>query len=131
MPSIDLPDSEACYERLREARFGDMVACLYCGSDELQTRGTTEKGSQRYYCTRCKRQFNDLTHTVFEERRFSLEEMFYIIKEMDEKSVAQIQRDLGRHQYEPVLRFVHHVQAVYPENSEIPLREVCTDGDLY
>lgn len=129
--TVDLPDPEACFDRFRAARFGDGVTCVYCESDEVTTVGTTEKGARTYDCPRCDRQFNDFTRTVFEDRQFAIEEMFYIVKEMDERSIAQIQRDLGRHQYEPVLRFVHHVRAVHPEHSVIPLREVCSDPDLY
>lgn len=126
-----LPDRDDCLERLRDARFGDTVTCVYCGSESIETTGTTSKGAQQYRCRTCKGQFNDVTHTVFASRAFSVSEMFYIIKEMDDKPVAEIQRDLDRHQYEPVLDFVHHVRAIHPDRSELPLRELCGDETLY
>lgn len=131
MPPVDLPESEAYHERFSEARCGDTVTCVYCDSDEVRNLGTTEKGARQYDCNRCKRQFNDLTRTVFEARRFSLDEMFCIVKEIEGRSIAQIQRDLVRHQHEPVLRFVHRVRAVHPDHSELPLYEMCADDGLY
>jgi hypothetical protein len=52
--------------------------------------------------------FNGLTNTIFCQHRFDLEEMLYMIKEMQSKPTAQIARDL-EHDYEAVLGFVHEV----------------------
>jgi hypothetical protein len=51
---------------------------------------------------------NDLTGTIFDRHHFPIEEMFYILKEMEAKSTLQISRELGR-DYESVLRFVREV----------------------
>jgi hypothetical protein len=51
---------------------------------------------------------NDPTGTVFEHHHFPIEEMFYILKEMEAKSTLQISRELGRDE-ESVLRFVREV----------------------
>ncbi|MFB6149298.1 MAG: transposase [Halobacteriales archaeon] len=132
MISVDLPDRNACFDHLRDTRFGETIACVYCGSESIKPMDTTTaKGAQQYRCTVCNRQFNDLTNTVFEEREFSLEEMFYIIKQIDAKPIAEIQRDLGRVHYEPVLRFVHLVEAMHPERSTLPLDELCDNELLY
>jgi transposase-like protein len=45
--------------------------------------GYTTKGARKYKCLECGKYFNDLTGAIFENHRFFIEEMFYIIKEMD------------------------------------------------
>jgi transposase-like protein len=58
--------------------------------------GYTPKGARKYKCLECVKYFNDLTGTIFENHRFFIEEMFYIIKEMETKSALQISEELGR-----------------------------------
>jgi hypothetical protein len=39
---VFLPDPDDCYERLRRARFGATVSCVYCGESEpVIKKGTT------------------------------------------------------------------------------------------
>lgn len=130
--SADLfrPDRESCFERLRLARFGETVTCLYCESEAVVKRGTTGKDAQQYWCKGCETYFNDLTNTIFGQHRFGLEEMFYIIKEMRSAPTAQIARDLDR-DYEAVLNFVHEVQDATGTISEFELEEVCEADEIY
>ena len=82
---VFLPDPDECYKRLRRARFGATEMCVYCGESEpVIKKGTTGKGAQqyRYRCKECETYFNDLTDPFFEHRKFPIEEMFYMIKEM-------------------------------------------------
>lgn len=75
--SVDVfvSDPEDCYERLRRARFGETVSCVYCGgSDPVIKKGTTGKGAQQYHCQACETYFNDLTGTIFANRKFPIEE---------------------------------------------------------
>lgn len=53
-------------------------------------------GWLKYECRECGRYFNDLTGTIFERHHFPIEEMFYILKEMEAKSTLQISEELGR-----------------------------------
>jgi hypothetical protein len=46
--------------------------------------------------------------TLFDHHKFPVEEMFYILKEMEAKSTNQIAHELDR-DYDSVLRFVHEV----------------------
>ena len=78
--SVFLSNREDCYERLRRARFGATVACVYCGSDEIIRKETTGKDAQQYYYNTCETYFNDLTGTLFEHHKFPIEELFYMFK---------------------------------------------------
>jgi len=64
---IFLPRWEDCLEYLRKKRWKEGVKCPYCG-----------------------------TGTIFERHHFPIEEMFYILKEMEAKSTLQISEELGR-----------------------------------
>ena len=87
------------------------VRCPHCGSSRLHRDGYTEKGAAKYHCLNCGRYFNDLTKTIFEHHKFTIEEMFYILKEMENKSTLQISKELGR-KYDSVLAFVREVQEI-------------------
>jgi transposase-like protein len=66
---VFLPDPDECYERLRRARFGATVSCVYCGeSDPVIKKGTTGKGAQQYRCKECETYFNDLMGSFFEHQ---------------------------------------------------------------
>jgi len=106
---VFLPKQEDCLEYLREVRWHGTVRCPFCGSSDIWIDGTTCKGARKYQCQSCYRYFNDLTGTIFDNHKFPLEEMFYIVKEMEVKSTNQISKELNR-DYESVLRFVHEVQ---------------------
>ena len=128
---VFLPDPEECYERLRRAKASATVSCVYCGESEpVIKKGTTGKGAQQYRCKECETYFNDLTGTVFENRKFPIEEMFYMIKEMRSVPSARIAADLGRDK-DAVLDFRHTVQEVCGEINEITLSEVCEADEIY
>lgn len=63
-----LIDDAKCYETVRQQRWPDGVRCPHCDGDHIVKRGrhNTDKERQRYMCTSCERQFDDLTDTVFE-----------------------------------------------------------------
>lgn len=48
--------------------------CKHCGSLNIQKRGYTATGIQRYYCNDCKHTFSILTNTIFENRKISISE---------------------------------------------------------
>lgn len=77
--SLYLPDREECYELFREARFGETVTCIECGSDYVIKRGTSSRGAQRYQCKDCGNYFNDLSDTLFERHRLAIEQIAYIM----------------------------------------------------
>ena len=128
---VFLLDPEDCYERLRRARFGATVSCVYCGdSESVIKKGTTCKDAQQYRCQECETYFNDLTGTLFEHHKFPIEEMFYMIKEMRSVPTAQIASELDR-DYEAVLNFRHELQELSGELDELTLSEVCEADEIY
>lgn len=108
---VFLPKREDCFGYLRNIRWKNGVQCPYCHSTHIWREGATPKGALKYRCRGCNRYFNDLTGTIFENRKFSLEEMFYIVKEMEHKSTSQIAKEIDR-DYDSVLNFVHDVQEI-------------------
>jgi transposase-like protein len=101
-----LPPGEQCLQYLRECRFDGSVSCPHCAATTITRKGTTAKGAQQYHCQGCGSYFNDLTGTVFAGHQLSVEEMFYIIVQMNRRSVVDISRDLTR-TYKTVLQFAH------------------------
>jgi len=63
-----LLDDEKCFQAVRHLRWPQGVRCVFCDSPKVVKRGfhTTQKERQRYECSACGKQFDDLTDTVFE-----------------------------------------------------------------
>ena len=66
----DLIDERKCYEMVRQFRWPNGVRCPRCESDAIIKRGSreTHPERQRYHCHSCKRDFDDLTKSVFSGR---------------------------------------------------------------
>ena len=64
----NLVDYAKCYETVRGIRWSEGVKCPHCGSATISKQGHDErqKDRQRYECSDCHRQFDDLTGTIFE-----------------------------------------------------------------
>lgn len=62
-----LMDDQKCFEKVRSMRWPNGVRCTSCDSGNVAKRGMdeTQKERQRYRCTDCKREFDDLTGTIF------------------------------------------------------------------
>jgi len=65
---LPLIDDDKCFETVRRLRWPEGVCCANCGSQQVTKRGfdDTQRCRQRYECSACGRQFDDLTNTVFE-----------------------------------------------------------------
>jgi len=63
-----LIDDAKCYETVRDMRWQDGVRCPHCNSQKIRKRGrhNTDKHRQRYSCSHCECQFDDLSGTIFE-----------------------------------------------------------------
>ena len=64
----DLVDDAKCYAEVRKLRWPNGVQCPYCGSADIGKRGfhDHQPQRQRYRCRSCRKQFDDLTETIFE-----------------------------------------------------------------
>jgi transposase-like protein len=119
-----LPERDLCLSRIRWARFGTTINCVYCHNNAVIKRGTTNKGAQQYWCDDCDSYFNDLTGTAFSQRRFDIEEMFYIIEKKKQSiPVAQIAREIDR-DYRSVLEFIRDVQIKDNDNDEFDMYRI-------
>jgi hypothetical protein len=120
----------SCFLPPREKCFGETVTCVHCESEDVVRPGTTGKNAQQYWCTECETYFHDLTNTSFDQNRFDLEEMFYIVKEIQSEPTAQIVRDRDW-DYEAVLDFAYEVRDVSGEIDEFDLHGVCEADEIY
>jgi transposase-like protein len=109
-PSVK-PNFDACEEFLKNCRFGEEPSCIHCKTEDSNVikKGRTQKGIQQFYCSECGRYFNLLTDTILAQHRLDLEEMFYIIDQLDDYPIGEIADELGR-TYKTVLNFVHEVE---------------------
>lgn len=64
----DLVDDAKCYAEVRKLRWPNGVQCPQCGSTEISKRGfhDHQPHRQRYRCRTCRKQFDDLSETIFE-----------------------------------------------------------------
>jgi transposase-like protein len=63
-----LLDDEKCFQSVRDLRWPNGLRCPACDSEKVTKRGfhSTQKARQRYECQVCRKQFDDLTDTIFE-----------------------------------------------------------------
>jgi len=61
---------------------------------------------KRYSCKTCGKNFTDLTGTIFANKKLPLGEMFYIILNLDKKSIKRLAEELG-HKWDSVYRIAH------------------------
>ena len=109
-----VPRDEDCVRFLEELRWKNGVKCPYCKSERVKKNGTTTRNGvqlQRYKCNDCGRTFTILTGTIFEKRKLSLGEMFYIIKNFPKWSIKEIAAQLGI-DYDDVHSFIMDVMSV-------------------
>ena len=68
---LPLIDDQKCFESVRQLRWPEGVKCPHCDSPQVSKRGfdDTQKCRQRYCCGGCRRDFDDLTNTVFAGHR--------------------------------------------------------------
>lgn len=64
----DLMDDAKCYAQVRDLRWAEGIRCPKCNSERVTKRGkhNRQKARQRYHCQSCKKDFDDLTDTIFE-----------------------------------------------------------------
>ena len=67
-------DEAKCYDLLREIRWKSGVHCIACSSDKIVKNGHDENhpNKQRYQCKTCKKNFDDLTDTIFSNSNLTL-----------------------------------------------------------
>ncbi len=64
-----------CIAYLEKIRWGKKVRCVFCNSDHL----TKRKGSMKWHCNSCNKDFSVLYQTIFENTRLPLPKFFEIM----------------------------------------------------
>ena len=125
---VFLPNRESCFECLRKLRWPDGVRCPYCGASRIHKDGYTDKGAANYHCLNCGRYQWPHEDNIW---ALPIEEMFYILKEMENKSTLQISKELGR-KYDSVLAFVREMQEIAEKiEGKISLKDLVEIDEIY
>ncbi|MGB5981648.1 MAG: IS1595 family transposase [Nonlabens sp.] len=85
-----------CLKLLEKLRWGKVVKCTYCGSQDNKRQKSQKT---RHTCRNCKRSFSVLVDTIFEDTRLPLPKWFIVITMMLNSksgiSAKEIQRNIG------------------------------------
>ena len=126
-----LPDEKDCAESWRAQRWSDGVQCVACGSRQVESRTEQYRGHLcRYHCQDCDRWFNDLSGTVLEYSKVSLNRWVYMMRELDKgRPVSQIGTEIEV-SYKTALRMAHLIrQGLYRHRSNQPPLSGEVEGD--
>ncbi|MDI6644202.1 MAG: transposase [Methanobacteriaceae archaeon] len=116
-----VPEDERALDVFRCIRWSDGVYCPECKSFEVYKRGYLNKTRiKRYSCKICKKNFTDLTGTIFANKKLPLGEMFYIIMNLDKKSIKHLAEELG-HKWDSVYRIAHQFRECVVSKSDDPV----------
>lgn len=70
----NLIDDKKCFDEVRNLRWEKEIVCPSCDSVHVIKKGHHEtcEYRQRYKCNNCKKRFDDLTDTIFQNSNISL-----------------------------------------------------------
>lgn len=114
-----IPDEEKAMDFLRHIRWANGVYCPECKSFEVYKRGVQGK-SRRYSCKSCGLNFSDLSGTVFANKKIPVGEIFYIIMNLDKKSVQRLSDELD-HKWDSVYRVAQEFRESLLDKSSDPV----------
>lgn len=120
-----VPDDGTAIEYIRSLRWADGVYCPRCRSFKIIKQGTQGKTSRqsqirRYKCKNCELKFNDLTGTIFSNKKLPLGEMLYILANLDKKSIKRLSEELN-HKWENVNRLAREFRENLAKNAADPI----------
>lgn len=116
-----VPDEEKVLDLFRCIRWSGGVYCPECRSDKVYKRGFVRKTPvRRYSCNNCGKNFTDLTGTIFSNKKIPMGEVFYVIFNLDKKSVKRLSEELG-HKWESIYRLSKDFKECLAENSSDPV----------
>ena len=98
------------------------MKCPLCGHDKSHKHGKTTKGSQRYFCPKCRQTFTDTFDTVYYRRQVSKEDVRIVLQSHAEgSSLRGISRISGL-AYDTVVRIVQAaaLKAQMVHNAQLP-----------
>jgi transposase-like protein len=121
-----------CYTKLKSSRssavFSSIMKCPLCGHEKSHRHGKTSKGSQRYFCPKCRQTFTDTFDTLYFRRQVSSEDVRIVLQSHAEgSSLRGISRISGL-AYDTVVNIVQAaaLKAQMVHNAEV--QDVDTDA---
>ena len=116
-----IPEDEKVLKVFRCIRWSDGVYCPECKSFDIYKRGDLNQTQiKRYSCKNCGRNFTDFTGTIFAYKKLPLGEMFYILMNIDKKSVKRLSEELN-HKWESVYRITKEFGECLVDQSKDPV----------
>ena len=71
-----------------------ILSCPFCGSVSFKRNGYYRYGMIRYYCNDCRKSFNPLTNTIFEDKKIPISEWIeYLLHLFEFHSITSSSRD--------------------------------------
>lgn len=89
-----VPNETFAMSVFRNIRWANGVYCPKCKSFEVKKRGKQGRVN-RYSCKSCGNNFSDFSDTIFYKSRISMGAMFYILLNMENKSIKQLSEELN------------------------------------
>ena len=129
-----LIDDHKCYETVRQLRWPNGVCCVECGSASVTKRGKheTHRARQRYACSHCGRQFDDLTDSLFAGRHQPLQTWIACLYLMGlNLSNQQIAQELSWHKDDVHQMTSELRQAVSDQRPEVQLSGTVEFDEVY
>ena len=114
-----IPDEDRAMEIFRGLRWSDGVHCPKCNSLFIHNRGIQGK-TKRYSCNNCGSNFSDLTGTIFANKKLPMGEMFYILINLDNKSIKRLSEELG-HKWESIYNLAKDFRENLAEKTKDPI----------
>lgn len=125
-----IPDEDRSMDVFRQIRWADGVHCPHCSSKSIYNRGFQGK-TKRYSCKNCGSNFSDLTGTIFMNKKLPMGEMFYILANLDKKSIKRLSEEL-RHKWDSIYLLAKDFRKNLTEKSEDPFfKETVEIDEMY
>ena len=129
-----LIDDNKCYETVRQLRWPNGGRCVECGSASVTKRGKHETypARQRYACSDCRRQFDDLYNSIFAGRHQPLQTWIACLYLMGlNLSNRQIAQELSLHRDDVHQMTSELRQAVADKRPEVQLSGTVEFDEVY
>jgi len=118
---LSVPDGDKALQVFRCIRWSDGVYCPKCKSFEVYNRGYLNKTHiKRYSCKTCGKNFTDFTGTIFSNKKLPLGDMFYIILNLDKKSIKRLADESG-HKWDSVYRLAQEFRECLVDEAKDPV----------
>jgi transposase-like protein len=118
---LSVPEDDKALQVFRCIRWSDGVYCPECKSFEVYNRGYLNQTQiKRYSCKTCGKNFTDFTGTIFSNKKLPLGDMFYIILNLDKKSIKRLSEE-SKHKWDSVYRLAQEFRECLIDEAKDPV----------